>query len=61
VDPPVEGLHAEAQPLGKIKPFIKITITFEPVMLFGCPSKMLISSKIGQGRCFSYPPLPHYF
>jgi hypothetical protein len=37
---------AEAPAIGKIHPFSKITITFEPVMRFGCPSRFRISKKI---------------
>ena len=34
---------AEAPPIGKIHPFSKIAVTFEPVMQFGCPSGFRIS------------------
>ena len=34
---------AEAPLIGKIHPFIQITITFEPVMRFGCPLGFRIS------------------
>ena len=34
---------AEAPLIGKIHPFIKIDVTLEPVMQFGCPSRFRIS------------------
>ena len=33
-------------PLGKIPPFSKIAVTFEPVKQFRCPSRFQISKKI---------------
>ena len=36
---------AEALPIGKKNPFSKITITFEPLKRFGCPSGFRISKK----------------
>ena len=37
---------AEAPPIGKIHPFSKIAVTFEPVMRFGCFLRFRISLKI---------------
>ena len=37
---------AEATPIGKIHPFRKNAVTFEPVMRFGCPPRFIISLKI---------------
>ena len=34
---------AEAPPIGKILPFIKIAVTLEPEMQFGCPSRFRVS------------------
>ena len=34
---------AEAPPIGKIHPFSKMAVTFEPVMQFGCPLRLRIS------------------
>ena len=36
-------LPDEAPPIGKIHPFSKIAVTFEPVLQFGCPSGFRIS------------------
>ena len=33
-----QTLLAEAPPIGKIYPFSKMTVTFEPLMEFWCPS-----------------------
>ena len=41
-----QTLPDEAPPMGKIQPFSKIPITFEPVMPCGCPSGFRISLKI---------------
>ena len=40
-----QTLPDEAPPMGKIHPFSKITVTFEPVMQFWCPSRFRISLK----------------
>ena len=40
-----QTLSDEAPPIGKIHTFRKITITFEPVMQFGCPLRFRISYK----------------
>ena len=32
-----QTLPDEAPPMGKIHPFSKIAVTFDPVMRFGCP------------------------
>ena len=37
---------AEAPLIGKINPFSKVTVTFEPVKRFGCPSGFRISKKL---------------
>ena len=37
---------ADAPPLGKIHPFIKIVVTLEPVMQFKCPSRLRIFKKL---------------
>ena len=34
---------AEAPPIGKIRPFSKITVTLEPVMQLRCPARFRIS------------------
>ena len=44
--PQVQTLHDTTQPIGKIHPFIKIAITFEPAMRFECPSRFKITKKI---------------
>ena len=36
----------EAPPVGKIQPFIKIAVTFEPTQRFRCPSRFKISVKM---------------
>ena len=41
-----QHLPDEAPPIGKIHPFSKMAVTFEPVMRFGCPSRFRISSQI---------------
>ena len=41
-----QTLPDEAPPMGKIHPFSKIAVTFEPVMQFGCPLGLIISWKI---------------
>ena len=33
-----QTLHDAAPPIGKIYPFSKMTVTFEPVMQLRCPS-----------------------
>ena len=38
-----QTLPHEAPPIGKIHPFTKIALTFEPVMQFGCPLGFKIS------------------
>ena len=40
-----QTLPDDAQPMGKIHPFSKIAVTFEPVMRFGCPLRFRISKK----------------
>ena len=40
-----QTLPDEAPPIGKIQQISKITVTFEPVMPFGCPSGFRISKK----------------
>ena len=42
----VQTLPEEAPPMGKIHPFSKMAVIFEPVMQFGCPSGFRISLKI---------------
>ena len=44
--PQTQTLPDEAPPMGKIHPFSRIAVTFEPVMRFGCPSGFRISFKI---------------
>ena len=41
-----QTLPDEAPAMGKIHPFSKIAVTFEPVMRLGCPSGFRISLKI---------------
>ena len=41
-----QTLPDEAPPMGKIHPFSKIAVTFEPVMRFRCPSGFKIFFKI---------------
>ena len=45
---PLRRLHAQTlpdatPPLGKIEPFTKITVTFEPMKQFRCPTRFRIS------------------
>ena len=37
-----QTLTNETPSIGKIKPFSKIAVTLEPVMQFGCPSRLII-------------------
>ena len=41
-----QTLPDEAPPMGKIRPFSKTALTFEPVLQFGCPSGFRISLTI---------------
>jgi len=38
-----QTLHGATPPIGKIPIFRKITVTFEPIKQFGCPSRFKIS------------------
>ena len=41
-----QTLPDEAPPVGKIHPFSKIAVTFEPIQRFRCPSRFRISEKM---------------
>ena len=39
-------------PVGKIRPFGKISVTIEPIQQFRCPSRFIISKKNGWNHHF---------
>ena len=47
---------AEAPPIGKIHPFLKIAVTLEPLMRLGCHSTFRISYKLKHSLCYATKP-----